>query len=47
MLHNKYFEIIREFLGDYNKSIYGKIKNILSKLRQTEIEEIRKKIKML
>jgi uncharacterized protein len=24
MIHNKYFEIMKEFLGDYNKEIYGR-----------------------
>ncbi len=24
MLHNKYYEIIKQFLGDYNKEIYGR-----------------------
>ena len=24
MLHNKYFEIIKQYLGDYNKVIYGR-----------------------
>ncbi len=24
MIHNKYFEIIKQFLGDYNREIYGR-----------------------
>ena len=47
MIHNKYFDIIRQFLGDYNREIYGR--ELIGKVRLSQkgialsLEELERK----